>query len=57
MLINITIGNISKTIKVEDDPKLWEQLEIGNDVYECNINLSIQRRGNEVTNFRLWDAK
>ena len=57
MIINITVGSISKTIKVEDDPKLWEQIEIGNDIYECNLNLSIQRRGNEVINFRIHDTK
>jgi len=53
MIINITVGSVSKTIKVEDD----EQIEIGNDIYECNLNLSIQRRGNEVINFRIHNTK
>ena len=63
MIINITVGGISKTIKVEDDPKLREQIEMGNDIYvcmygvECNLNLSISCRGNEVIDFRIHNTK
>ncbi len=53
MLINITIGCISKTIKVDDIPELWEQVEIGNDIYEAKITVSVHRRGDEVINWKI----